>query len=176
MNLREEVPVMDNSFGHLLEMEDYRLISEVRDAIIDEIRNLHSEDDLEKIPDIKFYLITASIFDIEMQNGGLCQFLVNEGNFHGPMLVDALCAFGAEHHGRMIAEFCKENGIDLSNLQELLPENVDPYCMTENYLELLNKYPFDEFDKAYFEIDRECPLEGILGEYIRKNILQFQER
>lgn len=164
---------MQWNYDELLQLQDYELISEARDAVIDEIRNSSCEEDLEKIPEIRFYLITASIFDMEMQNGGLCQFLVNQGKFQGTMLENALVAFGAEQHRQMIAEFCLKNGIDLGNLAELLPETTDPYRAMENYLQLNEKYPFADFDNGYFALDSECPLERILGAYIRKNITLF---
>lgn len=164
---------MQWNYDELLALKDYGLIMEARDAVIDEIRNSSSEDDLEKIAEIRFYLITASVFDMEMQNGGLCQFLVNEGRFHGAMLDKALLAFGAEQHKRITEEFCMKNGIDLSNLEELLPETTDPDQVMENYMQLIRKYPFANFDKAYFAIDGEYPLEGILGAYIRENMALF---
>ena len=70
-------------------------------------------------------------------------------------------------------ETCIKNGIDLSNLEELLPETTDPYQVMENYMQLGRKYPFADFDNAYFALNRECPLEGILGAYIRENMTLF---
>lgn len=157
----------------LLTMQDYELIMEARDAVINEIRNAASEEDLEKIPEIRFYLIAAGIFDMEMQNGGLGQFLVNQGKIHGRLLEDALSVFGAEEHRRIIAAFCGENGIDLKNLQEIIPETKDPYSVMENYMRLIRKYPFADFDRSYFELDAKCPLEGILGAYIRNHLTVF---
>ena len=100
---------------------------------------------------------------------------MNEGEFHGSMLENALQAFGAEKHRQVMVSFCRENGIDLMNLQELLPEVANTYCVAENYKGLLGRYPFADFDKAYYMVDRECPLEGILGAYIRNNIMLFFE-
>ena len=108
-----------------------------------------------------------------MQNGGLCQFLVNQGRFHGAMLDKALFAFGAVQHRRITEEFCMKNGIDLSNLEELLPETTDPYQVMENYTQLMRRYPFTDYDKAYFALDGKCPLEGVLGTYIRENMPLF---
>lgn len=166
---------MQWNYDELLALKDYELIMEARDSVIDDLRNSSSEDDLEKIPEIRFCLITASIFDMEMQNGGFCQFLVNQGRFHAAMLDQALLAFDAEQHRRITEEFCMKNGIDLSNLKELLPEATDPYQVMENYTQLVGKYPFADFDKAYFALDCECPLEGILGACIRNNMTLFFE-
>ena len=164
---------MQWNYNELLALQDYELIMEARDAVIDEIRRSKSEEDLEKIPEIRFYLITTSMFDLEMQNGGLCQFLVNQGKFHGAMLENALLAFGAEEHSRVFTEFCAKNAIDLSNLEELLPETTDPYQVMENYRNLMRKYPFAGFDEAYFALDGEYPLERMLGAYIRKHMTLF---
>ncbi len=164
---------MQWNYDELLALKDYELIMEARDSVIDEIRNSSSEDDLEKILEIRFCLITASIFDMEMQNGGFCQFLVNQGRFHAAVLDQALLAFGAEQHRRITAEFCMKNGIDLANLKELLPEATDPYQVMESYMQLSRKYPFLDFDKAYFALDDDFPLECILGTYIRKNMHLF---
>lgn len=57
---------MQWNYDELLALQDYELIMEARDTVIDEIRNSKSEEDLEKIPEIRFYLITASMFDLEM--------------------------------------------------------------------------------------------------------------
>lgn len=57
---------MQWNHNELLALQDYGLIMEARDTVIDEIRNSKSEEDLEKIPEIRFYLITASMFDLEM--------------------------------------------------------------------------------------------------------------
>lgn len=164
---------MQWNHNELLALQDYELIIEAREAVIDEIRNSESEADLEKIPEIRFYLITASMFDLEMQNGGLCQFLANQGKFHGAMLENALLAFGAEEQSHIFTDFCTRNAIDLSNLEELLPETTDPYQVLENYANLMGKYPFADFNKTYFALDGECPLESILGAYIRNHMALF---
>ena len=164
---------MQWNHNELLALQDYELIMEAREAVIDEIRNSKSEEDLEKISEIRFYLITASMFDLEMQNGGLCQFLANQGKFHGAMLENALLAFGAAEHSRIFTEFCAKNAIDLSKLEELLPETTDPYQVMENYRNLMGKYPFTDFDEAYFALDGEYPLERMLGAYIRKHMTLF---
>ena len=169
----KEVLVMCNKYKYLLELEDYQLISEICEGIIDEIRNLPSEDDFEKMAEIKFYLLAASTFDMEMQNGGLCQFIVNAGKLHGPLLEKALCVFGAEQHQKLLSQFSKDNNIDFRNLQKLAPGNMDPYSMVDDYFELLAKYPFCDFEQAYYELDRACPLVVILAEYVRENISQF---
>ncbi len=164
---------MQWNYDELLRLQDYELIMKARDAVIDEIRNSSSEEELKKIPEIRFFLITASIFDMEMQNGGLCQFLVNGGKFHGPMLKDALTAFGAEEHSRVIEDYCKVQKIDLGNLQIILPNDRDPYGLAALFSQLYDQYPFREVDERYFEIDRRNPLESILGKNIRNNLSLF---
>lgn len=150
----------------LLKLPDDELIMVVRNRVAQLLRN-SADSDLEKIPAVCYHLIVASTFEQEMQNGGLCQFLVNLGRVYGPVLQESLEAFGADRHAGMTLRFCWENGIDLSNLQEFAPGDVD------RYMQLSEKYPFEKFDRAYLLLERVCPLESILGEYIRRNISQF---
>lgn len=58
----------------LLTMQDYELIMEARDAVINEIRNAASEEDLEKIPEIRFYLIAAGILIWKCKTAGWVNF------------------------------------------------------------------------------------------------------
>ena len=164
---------MKNNYEELLEMQDYEMIPAICEGILVEIRNARSEEELKKIPEVKFYLFAANIFDMEMQNGGLCQFLINAGNIHGSMIEEALRVFGAEEHLRLVSEFCSQNGLDLCNLRKLIPARMEPYGMTDFYLRLINEYPFDEFERMYYKLESDCPLQSILATYVRKNISLF---
>ena len=113
------------------------------------------------------YVTRIDAYDMEMQNGGLCQFLMNAGRFHGAVLEEALLAFGAERHAGLVSDFCKENKIDISNPQQFVPVSV------EHYVRLYQEYPFEAFDQAYFALVQVCPLERMLGEYIRKHPSEF---
>ena len=164
---------MNEHMNELLRLKDYELIYKVRDSIIDEIHNFPSEEDIHNFPDIKFLMITASLFDLEMQNGGLCQFLTNQGYYHGPDLINALDAFGAVDHRDLIADFFEKCSMDTDFFDELPHKERDPYVIMEFYSDLSQRYPFREFENAYFELDRNSPLETILGTYLRNNLSVF---
>ena len=105
-----------------------------------------------------------SIFDMELQNGGLCQFFVNSSRSLAPYVDECLKMVGAEEHRKLFAEFVANNQIDLNNLDSFRITDVEEYAAQTK------RYDFDAFENPYFEL---TPLQHFIVAYIKANISEF---
>lgn len=106
-----------------------------------------------------FYIL--SIFDMEIQNGGLCQFFVNSSRFLAPYVAECLETVNAGEHKKLFLEFVAENNIDLYHLESFEIEDVNDYAAQTK------RYDFEAFDNAYGE------LVPYMISYIKANISEF---
>ena len=102
--------------------------------------------------------------EMEVNNGGLCQFFVNSSRMVAPLVSEYMGIVGANEHKKLYDDFVTENGIDLSDLSDFDIEKV------EEYEEKTQKYPFDEYDAVFYDIE---PLETYLKKFIRNNLADF---
>lgn len=109
-----------------------------------------------------FYIL--SIYDMEIQNGGLCQFFVNSSRSLAPFVDECLETVGAEEHRKLLAEFVADNNIDLNNLESFDTPDIEDYILQTQ------RYDFDSFDNAYYEL---TALRDYLVEYVKNNITAF---
>ena len=96
--------------------------------------------------------------DMEIANGGLCQFLVNDGGMFAPYISDYLDTVGAEEHQKLFDDFCAENKIDPADTSAFAFSSIPAFT------DLYNQYPFDQFDEAYYQLE---PLSGYLVNYLQ---------
>lgn len=106
-----------------------------------------------------FYAV--SYLEMEVDNGGLCQFFINSSRAVAPLVSDYMGVIGADEHKALYDKFIAEYGIDVNNL-----ESFD--CGTdEEFSAQYDRYPFDEFDDAFCELK---PLSEYLIAYAREHI------
>ena len=120
--------------------------------------------DDEKIDSInacKRVLFTVINFDAEVNNGGLCQFFVNSSRISAPYVSESLGAINALKTKKLFDDFIRENDIDLENLESFIIDDLS------EFEEQNNRYPFDDFDNAYYEIE---DINKLLVSYARENI------
>ncbi|MBQ2904175.1 MAG: DUF4375 domain-containing protein [Clostridia bacterium] len=108
-------------------------------------------------------------FDSEIQNGGLCQYLVNEDNENIIKITEYLRTVGAHEQAALLDTFAAENGLELKSVE---------IGNSNEYSEFENSMPFDEFDNAYMDLytpDEEWKpdFSGIVVSYIQDNIEDF---
>ncbi len=140
----------------LMELEDVDFFEAIYDRVLaKEYRDMNEAERL-------FYLI--SMFDMEIQNGGLCQYFTNTEPEELRQLSDALHALGAAEHRALFEKFIADNRINLQKPKGFRVRSQLGYWM------LLKKYPFDAFDDAYMQLQ---PLQDILTAYARTNIERF---
>ena len=106
----------------------------------------------------------VNTLEMEVNNGGLCQFFVNSSREYAPYVSVSLEEIGAYAHMELYDSFIHRCGIDLKELSSFQIHNVKEYkAQTE-------RYPFDEFDSAFYDLPS---LEDNLTRYIRSNISSF---
>ena len=129
-------------------LSDYDLVEEAYFGLGDDFKALN---DAQKV------VYTVAEFDMEVQCGGLCQFLYNDCG-EAAYVSKSLDEIGAVEYQRLYDDFIADNDIDISSLDE-----------TE-YEDMYDMYPFDEFDDTYYRLYSRQPLETMLASYIREHI------
>lgn len=146
----EELLVLDDD--ELYETVYMRCVDEYEDEALDQIKGAHR------------VVYILSWFDMEIQNGGLCQFFVNSSSVVAPHVSKCLDTVGAYRHKELWEKFTRDNNIDLNNLDSFM------IFSHRGYLKQTKRFDFDSFDDAYYDLP---PLQAILTEYIRNNINEF---
>lgn len=98
---------------------------------------------------------TAACLELEVMNGGLCQFFANCPDCAGSV-PQALAELGAMEHLALYETFLMESGID----------PLDPMFRTEDldeFSKLYELYPWEDFDEAYCAL---TPMAEVLKGYI----------
>ncbi|MCM1286139.1 MAG: DMP19 family protein [Acetobacter sp.] len=104
---------------------------------------------------------TLSYFEMEVNNGGLCQFFVNSSREWAIYVSDSLNVIKADKIKKIFDEFVMTNNIDLNNLDSFIIEDVSEF-------EIQNKrYDFDSFDDYFYENNE---IHQLLIDYARNNI------
>lgn len=121
-------------------------------------------------PEIPVFVLW--MWNIEMLNGGLCQFFINGGEY-ASLVPGSLQAVSAEEYTSLLCGFVEKHEINLEDLSEfelnLQPDEEDfaPYIAAHE------KYPFEDFDDAFYDLYGSDPLEGYIADYIRDHIDAF---
>ncbi len=102
--------------------------------------------------------------EVEVNNGGLCQFFVNSSRMVAPYISEYMGIIGADDHKNLFDNFIAENNIDLNNLSSFDIDDADEY---EKQTE---RYPFDDYDDAFYGMEA---LEGYLKKFARENLKDF---
>lgn len=112
-----------------------------------------------------FYLLT--VYDREIYNGGLCQFFVNSSRFLAPYVSEAMKTIGAQEYAGIYDDFISRHRVDPKNLLSFRIQDLSEY---EGQAA---RYPFDHFDRAYYEQTQIRSLKDILLAYARDHLDRF---
>lgn len=103
-----------------------------------------------------FYIV--SIYDMEVLNGGLCQFFSNSSQTLAPELEECLEIVGAADHKALFADFVQKNQIDLEDLSSFRAYSVN------EFIQQTQRFDYDSFDADFVELP---PLWEYLLTYVR---------
>lgn len=108
-------------------------------------------------------------FDMEIQNGGLAQYLINEDDEYIANIIDYLRVVGAEDQASLLETFMEENDIEFKSVET---------NSIEESIEFEKSKPFDKFNDAYMDIYTpdetwKPDFEGLIVSYIQENIEDF---
>lgn len=146
-NKKEEKDASEIVYDIFTELMDKAYSTAIRD---DDINLLN---DKEKV----FYVLY--LYNMEIQNGGLCQFFVNSTKIYAPLVSHFLKEVNAVEHKKLYDDFIKANNINLYDLSYFDIDNV------EEFSEKNNSYPFDDFDDKFYTLPN---LEDYLYKYFNE--------
>ncbi len=122
------------------------------------------EDGVNSLNPSQKILYSVNWLEVEVNNGGLCQFFVNSSRMVAPFVSEYMGVIGAEEHKKLFDDFIAKNNIDLADLSSF---DIDE---AEEFEAQNQRYPFDEYDEAFYETE---PLETYLKRFVRENLNDF---
>ena len=81
------------------------------------------------------------MFEMEVNNGGLCQFFVNSSSDCAPFISEALEAIGATELRNLFEQFVNDNDIDVTDLSSFKITDI------KEYEAQTKRFDFDSFDE-----------------------------
>ena len=114
--------------------------------LLDRTAGPGEDEAFDSLPEALRGMFVAAIFDMEIQNGGLCQFFANEGLAMAPLVGTSLRLLGLAPMAELYEGFARENGLDLAHLDGFQCETVEDFC------EMYTQYSFDPFDEEYMRL------------------------
>jgi hypothetical protein len=115
-----------------------------------------------------FFIITY--FNLEIQNGGLCQFFVNSSRLVAPYVSESLAKINAVSYKELFEKFVMDNNIPLNDLDSFKTYTFEQYELQ------MSRYPFDEFDHSYYKLYEKEPIDDLLLQYAREHLEDFVEK
>ena len=122
------------------------------------------EDGVNSLNSSQKIFYSVNWLEIEVNNGGLCQFFVNSSRMVAPFVSKYMAIIGAEEHQKLYDNFVKKNAIDLTELSFFDVNEA------EEFEEKVERYPFDEYDDAFYDME---PLETYLKKFGRAHLVDF---
>lgn len=110
------------------------------------------------------YVYALNLLELEVNNGGLCQFFVNSSRAEAPYVSDGLAAIGAKEHKELFDGFISKYRIDVKDLSSFAVRRV------RDFEKQAKRYPFDEYDDKFYTLPS---LREPLTAYIRANLSDF---
>jgi len=155
------------SYQELKDLDDELLFEALSCRILNEEESMDVDECLDTFKGAKRVFYIVNYFDMEVQNGGLCQFFVNSSRMVAPYILNCLHEINAIEYETLLNGFISKHDISLNNLDSFILDDIDDY---EKQVE---RYPFDDFDDKYYDLYEEHPLEKYLLEYCKKYLNEF---
>ena len=116
------------------------------------------DDDISQLNDVEKVIFIVNVFNMEVLNGGICQFFSNSSGQYAPFISECLEKIESLENKKLFDDFVKENNIDLHNLSVFKASDISDYSNR-----VCKLYNYEKFDANYVEIDDE------LAKYIKKH-------
>jgi len=110
------------------------------------------------------YCYALNLLEMEVNNGGLCQFFVNSSRLAAPWVSDGLAAIGAKEHKELFDGFIGKYKINVNDLSSFAIRRM------RDFEKQAKRYPFDEYDDQFYSLPS---LQEPLTAYIRQHIDAF---
>ena len=106
----------------------------------------------------------VNYLEMEVNNGGLCQFFVNSSRMLAPVVSEYMGILGAAEHKQLYDDFIKNHQINVHDLSSFAINSI------ADFQERFERYPFSEYDDVFYKM---APLEQHLLPFIREHIDQM---
>ena len=116
------------------------------------------DDDISQLNDVEKVIFIVNVFNMEVLNGGVCQFFSNSSGEYAPFISECLEKIGSLENQKLFEDFVIENNINLNDLSVFKTSDVHDYSYR-----VCKLYDYEKFDANYVEIDDE------LAKYIKKH-------
>lgn len=156
------VAMSSSEFGLLTENELFEAALARTEAKVDKFEEII--DGVMALPHAQQVFYVTSYYEMEVNNGGLCQFFVNSSHVVAPFLSKYLNEIHAEEHKRLYDSFISNNQIDVNNLTSFIINNANEFEAQNQ------RYPFDDFDNAFYELR---PIQEMLVSYVKEHSDEF---
>ena len=153
------------SAEELSKLSDQELITAIivrTEDIVSSVDNLSLGFNLLRKEQRIFYAV--NYLEVEVNNGGLCQFFVNSSRLFAPDVSEYMEIIGAVEHKELYDTFVEKNQINVAVLSSFDSADLDAFQ------DQLDRYPFDDYDDAFYKLQ---PLESFLLPFIREHIEKF---
>lgn len=161
----ELIPKKHKHGAALLKLPDSQMYESVYLQNLDIVDSYADEETaLSQTDPVRRTLFILSIYDMEIQCGGLCQFFVNSSRTLAPHILACLETVGATEHMQLFSGFVTDNAIDLFNLDSFRVPDVLEYAAQTK------RYDFEKFNDRYTQL---TPLQTYMVRYIRANPESF---
>ncbi len=109
----------------------------------------------------------AAIFEMEILNGGLCQFFMNCRSDYIPRVSASLREIGMFPMADLYEAFLSEHQINPEEFDSLPRDNH------QVYIDQCNRYPFDAFNKTFEKLWESLNFENAMVQYANKHLEAF---
>ena len=147
--------------AELLAMDDDEFYDAMECITEDAVYDLVEQKDL---PQELIFAYTLIKLEVEVNNGGLCQFFVNSSRQCAPYVSEALDAVGAVGIKELFDRFVTCNGIDVRELSSFKISKI------EDFEKQTERFDFDAFDDRFYE---DSSLHQQIIDYARRNVEQI---
>lgn len=155
------------SIEQTAQMTDDRLYDTIVEEVVENLDTESGGNAAERLEGAPLIFYVLDYFDLEVQNGGLCQFYVNSSKKAAPYVSEALGEVGAKEYQELFDNFNKAYGIDTEDLSSFAIQRLQEFDRQQA------RYPFEEFDKAYDALYEWQPLNELLIRYAREHLEDF---
>ena len=156
---------LEMSSSELQQLSDSELFQAALTRTEDKVDQYeNSTDGIKTLSHAEQVFYVTSLYEMEVLNGGLCQYFVNSSRETAPQLSEALAEIGAVEHQALFDRFIQENEIDVFDLSSF------KIAKLKDYQAQAERYPFEAFDNAFMELK---PIQDILPSYVRIKLDEF---
>ena len=156
-NMKKAKKIRAMGKAQVLSLDDEQFFDAINCVCEDAVFDINES----RIPKEQKLLYSLIEFEMEVNNGGLCQFFVNSSRECAPYVSEALNEIGAIDLKKLYDSFISDNKINVNDLTSFILNDIEEYqAQTE-------RFDFDSFDDKFYEYEN---LHQQIIEYARKNI------